>query len=209
MIALLAASTLVIALFVWAMGVYPEFSSALRNVAFNLVAVATTCGFVTQDFAAWPIFAPLVLIMLSCYTCNTGSTGGGIKMFRTLVLFRQAGRELMMLVHPQAVRPVRIGDHVVQNQIVFAVLAFVVLYFGTVVVLVFSLLASGLDFISAFTAVIACINNMGPGLGVVGPASNYQGLTDFQTWICSLAMLLGRLEIFSVLVLFTPAYWRK
>jgi trk system potassium uptake protein TrkH len=104
---------------------------------------------------------------------------------------------------------VRIGGHVVQNQIVFAVLAFVVLYFGAVVVLVFALVASGLDFISAFSAVIACINNMGPGLGVVGPASNYQGLTDFQTWVCSLAMLLGRLEIFSVLVLFTPVYWRK
>jgi trk system potassium uptake protein TrkH len=92
---------------------------------------------------------------------------------------------------------------------VFAVLAYVVLYFGTVVVLVFTLLASGLDFVSAFTAVIACVNNMGPGLGVVGPASNYQGLTDFQTWVCSLAMLLGRLEIFSVLVLFTRNYWRK
>ena len=114
-----------------------------------------------------------------------------------------------MLVHPQAVRPVRIGGHVVQNQIVFAVLAFVVLYFGTVVVLTFALVASGLDFISGFSAIIACINNMGPGLGVVGPASNYQGLTDFQTWICSLAMLLGRLEIFSVLVLLTPFYWRK
>jgi len=98
---------------------------------------------------------------------------------------------------------------VVKNQIVFAVLAFVVLYFGAVVVLTFALVASGLDFISAFSAVIACINNMGPGLGVVGPASNYQGLTDFQTWVCSLAMLLGRLEIFSVLVLFTPVYWRK
>jgi len=209
MLMLLAAGISVVTLFMWRTGVYPDLSVAVRNVAFNLVSVATTCGFATQDFAAWPIFAPLVMIMLSCYTCNTGSTGGGIKMFRTLVLFRQAGRELMMLIHPQAVRPVRIGEHVVQNQIVFAVLAFVVLYFGTVVVLVFALLASGLDFMSAFTAVIACINNMGPGLGVVGPASNYQSLTDFQTWICSLAMLLGRLEIFSVLVLFTPAYWRK
>ena len=97
----------------------------------------------------------------------------------------------------------------VQNQIVFAVLAFVVLYFGTVVVLTFALLASGLDFVSSFSAVIACINNAGPGLGAVGPASNFQVLTDFQTWICSLAMLLGRLEIFSVLVLFTPTFWRK
>jgi trk system potassium uptake protein TrkH len=209
MLWLTAVSILGVTLFVWVKGVYPEFPVALRHVAFNLVAVATTCGYMTQDFSTWPIFAPLVMMMLSCYACNTGSTGGGIKMFRTLVLFRQAGRELMMLVHPQAVRPVRIGGQVVQNQIVFAVLAFVVLYFGTVVVLTFALLASGLDFVSAFSAIIACINNMGPGLGAVGPATNYQGLTDFQTWICSLAMLLGRLEIFSVLVLFTPVYWRK
>jgi trk system potassium uptake protein TrkH len=206
---LIGVSTLLVALYVWAEGVYPDFLVSLRYVAFNLVAVATTCGYVTQDFAAWPVFAPLVMLMLSCYACNTGSTGGGIKMFRTLVLFRQAGRELLMLVHPQAVRPVRIGGQVVKNQIVFAVLAFVVLYFGAVVVLTFALVASGLDFVSGFSAIIACINNMGPGLGVVGPASNYQGLTDFQTWVCSLAMLLGRLEIFSVLVLFTPVYWRK
>ena len=112
-------------------------------------------------------------------------------------------------INPQAVTPVKIGGQVVQNQIVFAVLAFVVLYFGTVVVLTFALLASGLDFVSSFSAVIACINNAGPGLGAVGPASNFQVLTDFQTWICSLAMLLGRLEIFSVLVLFTPTFWRK
>jgi trk system potassium uptake protein TrkH len=147
--------------------------------------------------------------MLSCYCANTGSTGGGIKMFRTLVLFEQAGRELARLVHPQAVAPVRVGGQVVANQIVFAVLAFVVLYFGTVVALTFALLASGLDFVSSFSAIIACINNAGPGLGVVGPASNFQGLSDFQTWVCSLAMLLGRLEIFSVLVLLTPTYWRK
>jgi trk system potassium uptake protein TrkH len=155
------------------------------------------------------MFAPIVIVMLSCYTCNTGSTGGGIKMFRTLVLFRQALRELWLLVHPQAVTPVRIRHQVVANHVVFAVLAFVVLYFATVVTLTLILLASGLDFITAFTAIIASINNMGPGLGLVGPASNYQGLTDFQTWVCSIAMLLGRLEIFSVLVLLTPTFWRK
>jgi trk system potassium uptake protein TrkH len=209
MIKLIGAGIGVVALYVWAHGVYPEFWLALRHVAFNLVALATTCGYATQDFAVWPMFAPLVMLMLSCYCCNTGSTGGGIKMFRSLVLLRQAGREMLVLVHPQAVTPVRIGGQVVQNQIVFAVLAFVVLYFGTVVVLTFALTASGLDFVSAFSAIIACINNAGPGLGVVGPASNYQGLSDFQTWVCALAMLLGRLEIFSVLVLFTPVYWRK
>ena len=209
MLRLVATAVLVVTLYIWAQGVYPDFLTSLRYVAFNLVAMATTCGFVTQDYAAWPVFAPMVIVMLSCYTCNTGSTGGGIKMFRTLVLVRQASRELFLLVHPQAVTPVKIRNQVVSNHIVFAVLAFVVLYFGTVVTLTFLLLASGMDFISSFTAIIATINNAGPGLGVVGPASNYQGLTDFQTWVCSLAMLLGRLEIFSVLVLLTPTFWRK
>jgi trk system potassium uptake protein TrkH len=209
MLQLVGLSALVVSLYVWLNGVYPDFLSSLRHVAFNLVSVATTCGFATQDFASWPMFAPIVIVMLSCYTCNTGSTGGGIKMFRTLVLFRQALRELWLLVHPQAVTPVRIRHQVVANHVVFAVLAFVVLYFATVVTLTLILLASGLDFITAFTAIIASINNMGPGLGLVGPASNYQGLTDFQTWVCSIAMLLGRLEIFSVLVLLTPTFWRK
>ncbi len=124
-------------------GVYPNFWTALRHTAFNLVSIATDCGFVSQDYAAWPMFAPMVILMLSCYCANTGSTGGGIKMFRTLVLFRQAQRELFLLVHPQAVTPVKIGGQVVANKIVFAVLAFVVLYFGTVVTLTFMLLASG------------------------------------------------------------------
>jgi trk system potassium uptake protein TrkH len=209
MLTVIGLSTLGVAVYIWLHGVYPGFGTSLRHVAFNLVSIATDSGFVTQDYAVWPPLAPMWILMLSCYCANTGSTGGGIKMFRSLVLFRQAARELMLLVHPQAVTPVRIGRQVVANQIVFAVLAFVVLYFGTVVVLTFALLGSGLDFISAFSAVIACINNAGPGLGVVGPASNYQGLTDFQTWVCSLAMLLGRLEIFSVLVLLTPSFWRK
>jgi trk system potassium uptake protein TrkH len=209
MLWLLGTSILVVSLYIWLNGEYPSFWTSLRHVAFNLVAYATTSGFVTQDYAAWPVFAPMVIVMLSCYTCNTGSTGGGIKMFRTLVLLQQASRELMLLVHPQAVTPVKIRNQVVANRIVFAVLAFVVLYFGTVVTLTFMLLFSGLDFISSFTAIIATINNTGPGLGVVGPSSNYQGLTDFQTWVCSLAMLLGRLEIFSVLVLLTPTFWRK
>jgi trk system potassium uptake protein TrkH len=209
MLLIIGVATLGVALFIWLHGVYPDFLTALRHTAFNLVSIATDCGFVSQDYAAWPAFAPIVILMLSCYCANTGSTGGGIKMFRTLVLFRQAVRELWLLVHPAGVTPVRIGGQIVANKIVFAVLAFVVLYFATVVTLTLLLLASGLDFVSSFSAVIACINNAGPGLGEVGPATNYQGLTDFQTWVCSLAMLLGRLEIFSALVLLTPTFWRK
>jgi trk system potassium uptake protein TrkH len=149
------------------------------------------------------------LLFLSCICCSTGSTGGGIKMFRTLLLIRQARRELKLLVHPSAVLPIRIGGHSVPERVVFSVLAFIFLYFITVVVLTFALLLSGLDLVSSFSAVISSINNMGPGLGKVGPAFNFSGLSDVQTWICTTAMLLGRLEIFSVVVLFTPTFWRK
>jgi trk system potassium uptake protein TrkH len=128
---------------------------------------------------------------------------------RTLILFKQAGREFRRLLHPTVINPMKIGGSVVANNIVFAVLGFIFLYFMVVVSLTFALLISGLDLISAFSAILACINNAGPGLGVVGPAGNYSVLSDFQTWVCTLAMLTGRLEIFTVLILFTPHFWRR
>ena len=149
------------------------------------------------------------MLFLSCVSVSSGSTGGGIKMIRTLILFKQAGREFVKLLHPSAVNPMKIGGHVVPNNIVFAVLGFIFLYFMTVSSLVFALTASGLDFISSLSAIIACINNVGPGLGVVGPGSNFSVLTDFQTWVCTLAMLAGRLEIFTLLIIFTPHFWRR
>ena len=110
------------------------------------------------------------MLFLSCVAASSGSTGGGIKMVRTLILFKQAGREFVKLLHPAAINPMKIGGQVVANNIVFAVLGFIFLYFMTWSTLTFTLLISGLDFISAFSAIIACINNAGPGLGVVGPA---------------------------------------
>lgn len=190
-------------------GTYPDFMLSLRHSAFNVVAMASTTGFVSQDYDLWPTFAPVWMLFLSCVVCSTGSTGGGVKMFRTLLLSRQAVREMKLLVHPSAVMPIRIAGMVIPDRIVYSVLAFIFLYFMTVVALTFALLLSGLDLITSFSAVIACINNAGPGMGSVGPLHNYQGLTDFQTWTCVVAMLLGRLEIFSVLVLFTPTFWRK
>ncbi len=190
-------------------GRYNGALDSLRHSAFAVVSIATTSGFVSENYEAWPAFIGYWLLFLSCICCNTGSTGGGIKMFRTLLLWRQANRELRLMVHPQAVEPVRIGAQVVPNRIAYAVLAFIFLYFMTVVVLTFALLLSGLDIVTAFSAVIASINNMGPGLNRVGPATTFQSLSDFQTWVCTAAMFLGRLEIFSVLVLFTPAFWRK
>ncbi len=209
MLQLIIVSCLGIGFFLWWRGVYPDFGSALRFASFNLVSLATDCGFASADFNTWPIFAPLWMLLLSCITASSGSTGGGIKMIRTLVLVKQAGREFLKLLHPAVVNPMKIGGHVVANNIAFAVLGFIFLYSVSIATLTFALLISGLDLVSAFSAVIACINNAGPGLGVVGPASNFGVLTNFQIWVCTLAMLIGRLEIFTVLILFTPAFWKR
>jgi trk system potassium uptake protein TrkH len=208
-VVLVLASCLGIGFYLWWQGTYPSFWTALRHASFNLVSLATDCGFASVDFNQWPIFAPLWMLFLSCITASSGSTGGGIKMIRTIVLFKQAGREFLKLLHPSAINPMKIGGTVIPNNIVFSVLGFIFLYFMSVVTLTFALLISGLDFISAFSAVIACINNAGPGLGVVGPASNFGVLSDFQTWVCTLAMLTGRLEIFTLLIIFTPRFWQR
>jgi trk system potassium uptake protein TrkH len=202
-------SVLVLSIYLVQQNVYPDFETAFRYASFNVVSMATDCGFVSTDFGKWPLFAPMWMLFLSCLCANTGSTGGGIKMFRTMVLMKQAARELFTLIHPQAEVPLRISGTTIPNRIVFSVLAFLFLYFMTIVVLTLALLVTGLDFTSAVTAVIACINNTHPGLGVVGPGATFAPLTDAQTWLCSAAMLIGRLEVFSVLVLFTPAFWRR
>jgi trk system potassium uptake protein TrkH len=190
-------------------GTYPTTMEGFRHSVFNVVSIATTTGFVTEDYEKWPAFLPVWLLFLSCITCSTGSTGGGIKMFRTLLLVRQARRELKLLVHPSAIIPIRIGGNAIPERVVHSVLAFIFLYFGTILVLTFALLATGLDLVSSFSAALGSVNNVGPGLGAVGPSTNFSSLSDVQTWICTLAMLIGRLEIFSVLVLFTAHFWRK
>jgi len=205
----LALSTLGIALYVYAHGAYEDFVTALRYTAFNLVSIATDCGFVNTDYEQWPVFAPMWMLFLSSITASSGSTGSGIKMIRTLILIRQARREMLLLLHPQAVHPLRIGGSVIQNKAIYSVLGFIVVYFMSIVVLSFALMASGLDFISSFTAIVACINNAGPGLGHVGPATTYGSLTDYQVWPCTIAMFIGRIEIFTLLILLTPAFWRK
>ena len=208
-IVLILGSCVAIAFFLWLQGVYEGFWTALRYASFNLISVATSSGYANTDFSLWPIFAPLWMLFLSCIAASSGSTGGGIKMIRTLILFKQAGREFTKLLHPSAIAPMKIGGSVIPNNIVFSVLAFIFLYFMSVVTLTFAMLISGLDFITAFSAVMASINNVGPGLGQVGPASNYSVLTDFQTWVCTLAMLIGRLEIITLLIIFTPKFWQR
>lgn len=195
--------------YLWVVGTYTSYWTALRHASFNLVSIATDCGFVNTDYAPWPIFVPFWMLFLSSVTVSSGSTGGGIKMIRTLILVRQSARELSRLIHPSLIAPITIGEMHIPNGVVFAVLGFLFLYFMSIVGLTFLLILGGLDFITAFTAVIACINNAGPGLGQVGPATNYGGLTDYEIWVLSFTMLLGRLEVFSLLILFTPQFWRK
>jgi trk system potassium uptake protein TrkH len=202
-------SALSIAMYLWWMATYESFWTALRFAAFNVVSIASTTGFANTDFARWPIFAPLWMLYLSCFATSSGSTGGGMKMIRALVLLKQSVREFTRIVHPRAIAPLKIGGEPVENNLIFAVLAFMLVYGLTLVGMSLLLTASGLDFITAFSAVTACLNNMGPGLGQVGPSTTYAVLTDFQTWVCTVAMLLGRLELFTLLVVFTPAFWRK
>ncbi|HMM47853.1 MAG TPA: potassium transporter TrkG [Thiobacillaceae bacterium] len=190
-------------------GFYQEFPEALRHAAFNTVSVATTLGFSSTDYGVWPYFAPLWMLFLSSFVSSSGSTGGGIKMLRAVLLYKQFYGELVKLVHPSAEVHTKIGRQAVPDKIIYAVLAFLFVYVASIVALSFMLSASGLDVFTAFTAVVAMVNNTGPGLGLVGPASNYAALNDFQIWVCCFAMLLGRLEFFTLLVVLTPAFWRK
>jgi trk system potassium uptake protein TrkH len=204
-----AGSVLLVALVLTAQGLYPTFLESLRHAAFNVVSIATTTGFSSVDYALWPAFAPVLMLLLCCFVTSAGSTGGGIKMIRALLLVKLARREMVRIVHPRAFNPVRMGAGVVDNNVLYSVLAFMLIYGVTAIFMTLALLFSGLDLVTAASAVIACINNTGPGLGAVGPSGNFQGLSDFQTWVCTATMLLGRLELFSILVLFTPQFWRK
>lgn len=198
-----------LALYLWSKGVYPDFFSSLRYAAFNTISIATTTGYANTDYNLWPIFAPIWMLFLSSFATSSGSTGGGIKMIRAEILYRQVYKELIRIMHPHALTAAKISGHVVPNKIIYAVLAFFFIYIVSIVSLTLVLTASGLELVTAFSAVIATLNNTGPGLNEVGPATTFAVLTDFQTWVCSFAMLLGRLELFTLLVVFTPAFWRK
>jgi trk system potassium uptake protein TrkH len=202
-------SGLGLALLLWSQDVYLDFTTAYRYAAFHTISVATTLGFATDDYNTWPYFAGMWMLFLASFSTSAGSTGGGIKMMRAILLYKQVHRELLKLLHPNAETTTKLGGTVVPNKIIYAVLAFLFIYVASIVVLTFVLSASGLDVFTGFTAVVATINNTGPGLGLVGPASTYAVLTDFQTWVCSFSMLLGRLEIFTLLVVLTPMFWRK
>ena len=208
-ILVIAASITGITMLLYGTGVYPDLLTALRYAAFNIISVGTTTGYATADYALWPVFAPMWILFLGTFLSCSGSTGGGIKMMRAVILYRQVYREIRSLAHPQAVNPVKVAGHVVTDPVVFAVLGFFFVWVALLVTMTLILGWTGLDAMTAFSAVVATLNNIGPGLHQVGPSANFSVLTDFQTWILAFAMLLGRLELFVMLVIFTPAFWRK
>lgn len=179
---------------------------ALIHGLFQTVSIATTTGYASDNFSVWPSFLPIFLIMLSVMGACAGSTGGGMKAMRILLVFRQGLRELRQLLHPNAVIPLKLDHRRVRPEVVSAVWSFFAVYMFSSLILVLAMLGTGLDFLSAVSAVVASINNLGPGLGTV--ASNYGGVSDMGKVILCIAMLLGRLEIFTLLILFTPTFWR-
>lgn len=205
---LLAATLLVMALLL-SHGVYEDGLEALRISAFHVVSLATTTGYAATDYAQWPVLAPILLMFLGCFASCAGSTGGGIKMVRMVLLVKQARRELVRIIHPRVINPVTLGGAVIPMSVMTAVLGFMLIYGAATMGLSMLLLLSGLDIVTAFSAVIATVNNIGPGLGEVGPSGNFGGLSPFQLSVLSFAMLLGRLELLSVLVLFSAHFWRK
>jgi trk system potassium uptake protein TrkH len=202
-------ATALVAVLLWTHGVAPDGATALRWAAFHVVSLATTTGYATTDYQQWPVFVPVLLLFLGTFVSCAGSTGGGIKMVRMVLLLKQARRELVRIIHPRVTNPVTLGGHAVPAQVMNAVLGFMLIYGAATVGLSFLLLLSGLDVVTAFSAVVATVNNIGPGLGIVGPAGHYGVLSEFQLAVLSMAMLLGRLELLSVLVLLTRTFWRS
>ena len=180
---------------------------ALRKSVFMVVSIATTTGFATADFAHWPVMLPFMLFVAAFAGGCAGSTGGGMKVIRILLILKQGYREIQRLVHPNAVIPVKLGNKPISDKVLEAVWGFFSVYLIVFIVMLITLLGTGLDQVTAWSAVGATLNNLGPGLGDV--AAHYGDLNDTAKWILCFAMLLGRLEVFTFLVLFTPAFWKR
>ena len=186
---------------------YEEWFVIVTKTVFQVVSIGTTTGFTSTSFSAWPTVLPVLLVLISFIGGCAGSTGGGMKVIRVLLLFKQGVRELMRLVHPSAQFAVKLGKKPVDNRVIEAVWGFLSAYIFVYVAMMVLLLASGLDQVSAYSAVAATLNNLGPGLGAV--AQNYASINSFSKLVLCLGMLLGRLEIFTLLVIFTPIFWRR
>ncbi|MEO1022545.1 MAG: TrkH family potassium uptake protein [Bacteroidota bacterium] len=201
-------AVLVISLVLW-ITTDRSILDALRYGAFQAIAIITTTGFGTDDYELWHSFAAFFLLILFFTGGCAGSTGGGIKMVRWMILIRNTGREIRQIIHPKAILPVRIGDQVVDNNIQRTVLSFFILYILTFGMGAFIISMFGYDIMSAAGASIAALGNVGPGWGEFGPTDNFAQLHYLGKWVLILLMMIGRLEIFTVLIIFSPAFWKQ
>ena len=188
-------------------GVFNSIERSLLHGIFQTVSIGTTTGFTTHQYHLWPGFLPVLLLFVSFVGACAWSTGGGMKVIRFLLLIKQGSREIMRIIHPNAVIPIKLGGKPVSPRIIDSIWGFFSAYVAVFAILLLILMMTGLDQITAFSAVAATMNNLGPGLGDVG--ANYASLSDTAKWLLCFAMLLGRLEIFTLLVLLTPAFWRR
>jgi len=186
--------------------IYSTLGESLRYGFFQVISTMTTTGYTTTDFYLWPGFLPVMLIMLGFIGGCAGSTAGGMKVIRVILLFRQAIREVHHLIHPAAVIPIKLGGHSMSGNVMYAIWGFFFLYVSSFCILSLLITASGVDPVTAFSAAGACLTNLGPALGQAG--ANYAELNDFTKILLSFAMLLGRLEIFTVMVLFSRTFWK-
>ncbi len=185
------------------------WEESIRSSFFQVTSIASTTGFATVDYLNWHGLPQLILVLLMFIGGCGGSTAGGLKYMRILLLLKGAYHELFRIVHPRAVRRMKLGNTVVQQDVLLAVSRYLVIFLGLYVFFSLILAGMGLDLTTALSSVIACLSCVGPGLGLVGPASNYSVLPDAAKWVLSLAMLLGRLETYAILLLFMPEFWRK
>ncbi len=204
---ILLLTALVTIVYLYFMHTFGDFSEAFQRGLFQVVSIGTTTGFTTAEYHTWPGFLPVLLLLVSFIGGCAGSTGGGMKVIRALLLFKQGYREVVRLIHPSAMLPVKLGGKPLGERVIESVWGFFSLYVASFGIMALILTASGLDYVTAFSAVAACINNLGPGLGEV--AAHYGDINDLAKWVLCFAMLLGRLEIFTMLVLLTPAFWRN
>jgi trk system potassium uptake protein TrkH len=185
---------------------YTDMAKNFEQTIFQVISFATTTGFVSADYSSWPSFTPVLLLFVGFYGGCGGSTSGGMKVSRALILFKQLGKELTHLVHPHADMPIKMDNRIVSKNIVHAVWGFFSAYILSFGILMILMMITGLDQVTAFSAVATTLNNMGPGLGEV--SGTFGNIPDPSKWVACFSMLLGRLEIFTLLILFTPVFWR-
>jgi len=200
--------TLLVSVDVWG-AVYDSAAQALRYGAFQVMSILTTTGYATADYEQWPAMSQLILLLCMFLGASAGSTGGGMKCLRVMLGFKYCYRELFTLVHPRAVTHVKLAGRAVPDDVMRSVMGFMALYVALFAVCSVLLAGLGVDFVTAFAAVASALGNVGPGFGGVGPVENFGHLPALGKWLLIWCMLLGRLEIFTVIILLVPEFWRK